>query len=440
MINTHNLTKENIPKSLLYLATPLILGNILQQFYNTADAFILGHFSGATDFASVGIASSIMNLFLFIIIGGCSGISIIFAQFFGARNYSSFRQEHCISLFIGIIATVIFSLIGFTILPFILKIIKTPVELTPFVQTYLHIILIGLPASFLYNLYGSILRSIGHTNAGLIALIIAVIFNLTFDYIFIVWFCWGISGAAWSTVLSQLVASIICIIYLHHIAPNLFFSFKDCYFDIFLIKKTTYFSLITGLHQSSLYIGKLMVQGIVNTGGTEMISAYTVTSRIEGFANSFGDSGCSATSVLIAQNIGADESKRVQKIFKYSFIFMSLLGIIMGTSMFLSSHISVKLLLGSNDNLALAYATNYMKTISIFYIFCFIGNVFSGYFDGIGHVSISFIGSTFHIGLRVFLSFILIKQMGLSSIALATGIGWLLVNILWAIIKHNVFK
>lgn len=210
--------------------------------------------------------------------------------------------------------------------------------------------------------------------------------------------------------------------------------------DLPLLSKTAHFSFITGLHQSSLYIGKLLVQGVVNTGGTAMISAYTATTRIEGFANSFGDSGSAATSVLVAQNHGAGEEERVQQSFRSSLILMLLLGLGMSCVMYVSASASVRFMLGTGSGTAFESARDYMKMIALFYTLCFTGNTFAGYFEGIGRVSVPFIGTTSHIALRVILSWLLVQKMGLPAVALATGIGWALVNILWAMMKHSAAR
>lgn len=155
MKHSYDLTTGSIPMHLLRLSSPLIVGNILQQLYNTADAFILGHFAGNTEFAAVGIAGSVMNLFLFMTMGACTGISVIFARLYGAGDYAAFRREHWISLTMGTLTVVFFSILGLLCLPYLLSFIHTPEELLAPVTTYLSIILINLFASFLYNLYSA---------------------------------------------------------------------------------------------------------------------------------------------------------------------------------------------------------------------------------------------------------------------------------------------
>lgn len=113
MARSYDLTSGSIPQHLLRLAAPLIMGNILQQLYNTVDAFILGRFAGDLEFAAVGVAGSVMNLFLFMITGACTGISVIFAQLYGAGERERFRREHWLSLSCRLLVTLACSGLGF---------------------------------------------------------------------------------------------------------------------------------------------------------------------------------------------------------------------------------------------------------------------------------------------------------------------------------------
>ncbi|WP_052084532.1 MATE family efflux transporter [Oscillibacter sp. ER4] len=206
------------------------------------------------------------------------------------------------------------------------------------------------------------------------------------------------------------------------------------------MKQTAHFSFVTALHQSSLYIGKLLVQGAVNTGGTDMISAYTATTRIEGFANSFGDSGSAATSVLVAQNRGAGKEERVKESFRSSLFLMLAMGLAMSLIMYVSASTLVGFMLGTRSGAAFENARDYLKLVALFYTLCFTGSTFVGYFNGIGKVSVPFLGATSHIALRVVLSWLLVGKMGLPAVALATGLGWVLVNALWTFVKWRMEK
>ncbi len=210
---------------------------------------------------------------------------------------------------------------------------------------YLTVILLSLPAAFAYNLYGALLRAIRRAMAALMALAVAVTVNVGLDVLFAAHFGWGIAGAAWATAASQAISAVICLLYLCRVTPHLLFTRADCRMDAPLLRRTARYSFVTGLHQSSLYIGKLLVQGAVNTGGTDLISAYTATTRIEGFANSFGDSGAAATSVLVAQNLGAGKPERVQKTFRSSLLLMLAMGLLSALVMYLTAGATVGFML-----------------------------------------------------------------------------------------------
>ena len=197
MTHTAELTEGSVTGHLLRLVAPLIMGNILQQLYNTIDAFVLGRFAGEAEFAAVGVAGAVMYLFIFMIVGACTGVSVIFAQLYGAGERAAFRREHFVSLVFGLLAVAVFAGLGAAVMPWLLCAIKTPAALTGYVSAYLYIILASLPAAFLYNLYGALLRSVGRANAALAVLAGAVTVNLALD----VWFVAGLGlGIGWALV------------------------------------------------------------------------------------------------------------------------------------------------------------------------------------------------------------------------------------------------
>lgn len=160
--------------------------------------------------------------------------------------------------------------------------------------------------------YGVSEQAAGDTQTPLYTLLIAMSLNTILDLLFVVKMQMGTRGTAIATVTAQFTASVICICVMRRKHPEFFFGRSDLVIDKNMVTKTAKFGVVSALHQSSLYIGKLLVQGAVNTGGTDMISAYTATMRMEGFANSFSDSGAVAISVFVAQNRGAGDKKRAR--------------------------------------------------------------------------------------------------------------------------------
>lgn len=437
-----DLLRGNIRKQLIFLALPLLLGNILQQFYNTTDSLIIGHFLGSLAFASTGVSGTIMNLFIFVINGFCVGLSVIFAQAYGSGNWKRFRQEMFLSLLIGAVLSLVISACSVKLLRPILVIIQTPEALMLYCIRYLEIILPGLPVTFMYNYFSTILRAVGNTLSSLAALFISVVANIGLDYLFVGYFNLGITGAAFATVLAQLLSAVCCYYYLKRHYPHLMFTQNDIIFSKASIFQILRFGAVSSLHQSSLYIGKILVQGCVNTLGTAGIAAYTATMRIEGVVNSFGDSGSQAMSILISQNYGARDKKRVHEGFTSGLCCLIILCMIMSCIMFIASEQCLRIFLSAEETLSVQYGSSYLRIIACFYVLCFIGNAYVGYFRGIGKVVIPFWGTTLHLSLRVVLSWLLVQRFGLSAIAIATGSGWTLVVVFhsfnyWLTQKNN---
>lgn len=426
-----NLTSGPIKNQLIALAIPLIIGNILQQLYNTIDALVIGRYAGAAAFAAIGVAGTVMNLFVFIISGCCTGISVILAHFYGCGDARGFGRETFTALLFGGLFTAGISLLGITLLKPVLSLIRTPEDVASLAGSYLLIIFAGLGATFLYNFCSAALRAVGNTAAALIFLAIAIGANLILDLFFVAVLHLGISGAACATVLSQLLSVVLCFLYIKVKLPVPMLRREDICLDKVLLKRTCGYGLVTAMHQSNLYIGKLLVQASVNSMGTEMIAAYTAATRLEGFANSFGDSGNAALSVFIAQNAGSHNQKRVRQGFASGCFLLTALGIASSLIMYLTSHSAVAFMLGAAGGAACQQGSSYMRLIALFYPLCFIGNAFVGYFEGMGRMGIPVLGATCHISLRVLLSWLLIGKLGLNAVAAATGLGWLFVVLLW---------
>lgn len=434
-----NLLKGNIKRELIKLAYPLLLGNILQQLYNTVDALIIGAFLGTDAFSAVGVAGTVMNLLIFILNGFCIGLCALFAQLYGAGKYDLFRKEVFISTLLGSVLTVFLCAALLAVMRPLLTLMQTPAEIMPLVTVYLTIIIVGMPAAFFYNLLSGILRAVGNTRAATLFLFTADLLNVALDYLAVGVFSFGIAGAAAATVISQTVAAVCCLVYLKRNGKELICKRSDIGLDNKLINNSLSYGLSSALQQSSIYIGKIFVQGAVNTLGTAGIAAYTATMRIEGFANSFGDSGMQSVSVFVSQNHGAGNKDRVKKCLRDGVLLNFTFAVVISVIMFTTAHLGMLLFFKPSETIAIHYGEDYMKLISLFYFLCFIGNIFVGFFRGIGKIAVPVIGSTLQIAIRVIFSFLLVKNTGLAAVAIATGIGWFAV-IVYQLISYIKLK
>ncbi len=437
MVSTEHLSRGPIAPQLISLALPLLAGNILQQLYNTVDAVIVGRLLGDSAFAAVGVAGSVMNLFLFLISGGCAGVSVLLSQFYGAEDGPSFRRDFWLSAVFGGLLSLGLAGMGFLLLRPLLSALRTPAAVFPHAERYLQVIFLGFPLAFAYHLGSAVLRSVGNTLAALGFLLISMLVNLGLDLAFVAGLHSGTEGAAWATALSQALAALLCLLYLRRRFPQLLFRREDRVFDAPLLRRTAWFAVVTALHNANLYIGKLLVQRTVNGLGQAAISAYTGATRLEGFANSFGDSGASAMSVFIGQNTGAGEEERVRNGFRTGQRQLFALSLVMTLLMLLGARPGLALVLPEDGGASMGPAVSYLRTVACFYVFNFLGSGFVGYFNGRGKLSLPVIGATGHITFRVVASALLAGRMGLAAVALASGLGWLGVVIFWHSVKRK---
>ena len=296
---------------------------------------------------------------------------------------------------------------------------------------YLQIIFLGFPAAFAYHLSSGVLRAVGNTRAALLFLALSMGVNLVLDLGLVAGLAMGVAGAALATVLAQGLAAALCMGYLRVCFPELMFHRADMVMDLSLLKQTARFSFVTALHMCNLYIGKLLVQGTVNSLGEDAIIAFTAAARIEGFANSFGDSGAAAVAVFTGQNAGAGQEGRVRDGFRQGQKLLLVFGVFMSLVMIAGAEPWLWLVLPQGNAPALDPAVGYLRLVACFYVLNFLGSGLAGYFRGRGRVDIPVIGATGHISLRVILSHFLAPAMGLPAVALATGLGWIGVVIFW---------
>ncbi len=410
---------------MIQIAAPLVIGNMLQQLYNAVDAVIIDRYLGADAFSAAGVGGTVMNLFIFVLSGCCTGAAVILSHMYGRKDFASYRKEAFTAACCGLAFSLILALGGLLLMGPLLRAMNTPDEILPYTMTYLRVILIALPITLLYNLFAAYLRAASDTRAALGVLAAAIMVNMGLDILFVGVWKWGIQGAAVATAIAQLFSVVLCVMYMRWAKPELLFGRKDICLDWALVHKTVSFGLTSALHQSSIYIGKLLVMGTVNSLGPISINAYTAATRIEGFLNSFGDGGAAAASVLIGQRYGAGDREGVREVQRYSLRLHICFGIGLSILLFIVARPAISLMLTSGDMAAREEAIRYLHWMCLFFVLNFIGFSYVGYFRGVGYLRAPTIGSTLHISIRVIISYFLAPKFGLVSVAFATGIGWI---------------
>ena len=419
------LTEGKIAPQIIQITLPLVCGNILQQFYNIFDSLIIGMYLGTNAFAAVGIAGTVMNLFIFILNGFCIGISTMLSRIYGEGNREKFRKEVFAAFYFGSLVTILLSVLALGFLMSVLRLVQTPENLIPSITSYLRVILSGLIVTFFYNLCSCILRSIGNTRVALYFLALSVALNVGFDIFAIAVLRTGIYGAAVATVLAQLISAVCCLLYILHYDRTLLCYRQDIGWHVELVKETTVYAVSSALHQSSLYIGKMLVQGAVNPMGVVDIAAFTAATKIESIVFAFSNSTAEAESIFISQNYGAGKYDRVKKGFRAGRVIHTTEGILWATIMYISAYTFSEMFLAAEEMAAIDACVGYLQLLAFYLPLSFFSNSYVGLFRGVGRVSAPFWGTTIFIGIRVILTFEYVAIKGVPYIATATGVGWI---------------
>lgn len=422
---TRDMTNGSIPKHLITFAVPMVLGNMFQLTYNAADAIIVGHYVGTSSLAAVGAANPVMNIIIFFIVGICMGTSVLMSEYFGANDIVKLKREVSTSMVVGIVFTLIMSVLCFFLAKPILIITQTPSEIIPEADLYLKVIFSGLIFTFLYNIYSSTLRSMGDSKTPILFLMISSILNIFLAILFVVVFKMGVMGAGIATVISQFVSCTLCITYVYIKVPILRFKKSEIVLDKSLLKDTINYSWVTALQQTCLYVGKLLIQGSVNRLGVNSIATFNAVTRIDDFVITPEQSISNAMTTFIAQNRGAKKRERIRKGFYAGMIIEVVYWLLVVFPIYLGSGSLMKLFVPNSGEEIIHLGIIYLESMAIFYILPALTNGLQGYFRGMGDLKITLASTFIQISVRAIFSYILAPIYGIAGISFSCLIGWI---------------
>lgn len=316
-----DMTTGNPFKLIIKFCIPLIIGNLFQQLYNVADTVIVGKFLGVDAFAAVGATGSLCFLFIGFANGMCSGFCIPVARYFGAEDYKSMRKNIINAFYLSVIMTVIITSFTLIFSKGILKLINTPENIFNEAYSYITVIFAGVGGTVFYNLLSGILRALGDSKTPLYFLIISSFVNIFLDIVFIAVFSTGVSGAAFATIISQILSGILCFIYIKKKFAILKIQPDEMKFD----KTVSFILLKTGipmaLQMSIASIGSIIQQGAVNSLGSSAVASITAAGKIQSLVTQPMETIGVAMTTYCSQNLGAEKYDRIKEGIKKSVIF-----------------------------------------------------------------------------------------------------------------------
>lgn len=422
---TKDLTTGKIMPILVNFTVPLVLGNLFQLTYNAVDSIIVGHFVGKEALAAVGICNPVSTLMILFLNGLCMGASILMGIQYGAKDYETLHRQISTTLLSGAVFSFFLTLVCVIFAVPILLLLQVDPSIMDMTVQYLRIIFLGLMFTFLYNFFSSTLRALGDSASPLYFLIISAILNIFGDLFFVIVLKAGSNGCAISTVLSEALCCLFCIIYIQKKVPILRLGKKWLVFDAGLLKKTIAYGWASAMQQATVQMGKIAIQALVNTMGVSVAAAFAVVNRIDDFAITPEQNIAHAMTALMAQNKGAGKNDRMREGFRCGMILELVYGaavmlICLGFARSLMS-------LFVKDEEVIGHGVVYLHLIAVMYILPAVTNALQGFFRGIGDLKVTLMSSFTNMTVRVIAAapMVLLWNFGIEALPYSYLAGWI---------------
>ena len=422
---TKDLTTGKIMPILVNFTVPLVLGNLFQLTYNAVDSIIVGHFVGKEALAAVGIYNPVSTLMILFLNGLCMGASILMGIQYGAKDYETLHRQISTTLLSGAVFSFFLTLVCVIFAVPILLLLQVDPSIMDMTVQYLRIIFLGLMFTFLYNFFSSTLRALGDSASPLYFLIISAILNIFGDLFFVIVLKAGSNGCAISTVLSEALCCLFCIIYIQKKVPILRLGKKWLVFDARLLKKTIAYGWASAMQQATVQMGKIAIQALVNTMGVSVAAAFAVVNRIDDFAITPEQNIAHAMTALMAQNKGAGKNDRMREGFRCGMI----LELVYGAAVMLICLGFARPLMSLfvKDEEVIGHGVVYLHLIAVMYILPAITNSLQGFFRGIGDLKVTLMSSFTNMTVRVIAAapMVLLWNFGIEALPYSYLAGWI---------------
>lgn len=424
-----SLTEGQIIQKLIRFSLPMIAGNLLQQVYNLVDTLIVGRCIGADALASVGSAYTLMIFITSIIIGLCMGSGAYFSADYGAGEDGRLREDIRLSFWLILAVSGLIYLVIYPGMQLILNLLQTPPELMEMTREYVSAVFVGILFVFLYNFFSYLLRAMGNSIVPLIFLAVSAGMNIVLDIWFVVGLNMGVGGAAWATVIAQATSGIGIAVYslarlpILHGARSHGWNFHRLW-EIFVN------DVATGIQQSVMNFGILMIQGLVNSFGAAIMAAFAAAVKIDTIAYMPAQEFGNAYSLFISQNYGAKKEERIRKGRKISFLASVCFCLVISVLIFLFAGNLMGLFIDAGETEIIAEGARYLRIEGAMYVGIGVLFLWYGYFRGIRRPHISLILTIISLGTRVALSYALAPHTPLGVVAIwcSIPIGWFLAD------------
>ncbi|MBO8436237.1 MAG: MATE family efflux transporter [Spirochaetes bacterium] len=425
MTNTRYLVTDTPAKAILTFSIPIMLGNLFQQLYTMTDSVIVGRFVGENALASVGASYSLTSVFISIAIGGGMGASVVVSKAFGSADYKTMKQSISTSLFSFLLTSIILAVFGFIFSHPIMRALNTPGNILPEASAYLRIYFLGLPFLFMYNVLSSMFNALGKSKVPLYLLIFSSMLNVVLDIIMVGPMEMGVRGAGWATLISQGLSAIISFQILIRYLKSFGGTAASSYSGE-LAKRIWRIALPSILQQSTVSIGMMLVQSVVNSFGSEVLAGFSAAMRVESFVIVPMVAMGNSISTYTAQNLGAKQNERVIRGYRNAYLIVIISAALICIVLETCSDGIITLFLGKEGSQpAMATGTGYLTFMGWFFAFIGFKMITDGVLRGAGIMAVFTTANLVNLSIRVIIAFAAAPCFGIAAVWTAVPIGWI---------------
>ena len=418
------LIKKPPLQALFLFALPMIIGNLFQQTYTMVDSAIVGRYVSEQALAAVGASYALTNIFICVAIGGGIGASVIVSRYFGAKEYGRMKTAVFTALlsFLGI--SLVLGIAGLILGKQIMIWLNTPADCLDMASEYLRIYFLGLPFLFMYNVLSAMFNALGKSRIPLYFLIFSSIFNVILDIIMVTKMDMGVAGVAWATLIAQGISAVLSFGVLLKNLKGLEGKQKTL-FDKMELAEMTRIAIPSILQQSTVSIGMMLVQSVVNGFGSEALAGFSAAMRIESICVVPMSAIGNAVSSFTAQNIGAERKDRVVMGLHAASKMVIVCSVVICFFLEVFSHSMIMLFLG-NEGTQIALFTGIGYLTFMGWFSCFIGfkMAVDGLLRGAGDMKMFTVANLVNLGIRVIIAVTCAPRFGIAMVWYAVPVGW----------------
>ena len=381
-----SLTEGPIWKVMLLFALPVFLGNVFQQLYNAFDAWCVGNYIGDDALAAVSSSGSLIFMMVSFFNGVAMGAGVVIARAFGARQYQSMGKAIHTAIAFGLVAGVLLTVIGVVFTPVILQWMGTPEEVLPQSILYFRYYFCGAVFTVMYNIFVGILHAVGDSRHPLYYLIFSTFVNIVLDMLFVAVLGWGVGSAAIATTISQGISALLCLLHMMRVDAPYRVSIQQIRFDRKSFVDIIKFGLPSGVQNSVIALANVVVQSNINSFGKSAMAGCGSYSKLEGFAFLPVTCFTQALSTFVGQNLGAGRHDRVKKGVAFGVVCSCLVAELIGVVSYLFAPQMIGFFSDSPE--AIAFGSQHMRTICLFYFLLAFSHCIAGVMRGAGKATV----------------------------------------------------